>query len=517
MSIHKLTAGDGYAYLTRQVAALDATEKGHTGLADYYSQRGESRACGSGRRWPASTWCAGQTVTAEQMASLFGRAGTPTLTSAGADLAGTGASARDQAARDRLGAPFPRPEVHPGLPDRGGPAHRRGQRRARRLPRDTLRGRGAGPDPHRGGPRMFAEAYGRAPADARELSGFIARSSRPGHDRGRRVRPDVLPGEVGVGAVGGRRRRRWPRADRARPTTPPSPTRWRWLEREAALHPAGKPGCGRSTSRAWSRRRSPTATPAPATRTCTPTSRSPTRSQTRRTGGGWRWTARVLYKANVAASERYNTRLEAELRRPARGARSPARRRPAADRGQAAGPRDRRRRPRRCRGLVLAAGSRSRSAGANWRPRSRPTTAGRPPRSRRSQLAQQATLETRDAKHEPRSFAEQRATWRAEAVAAARRHPEPRSTSSSTPSSRPPAPASRRQRPAAGPAQGHRAARRQHLTRRRRRAGRPGRSGTSAPRPNGRSPRRRRPRCSDVDQAVDQVVAAALHAEQSIR
>ena len=33
MSIHKLTAGSGYDYLTRQVAALDATEKGHTGLA----------------------------------------------------------------------------------------------------------------------------------------------------------------------------------------------------------------------------------------------------------------------------------------------------------------------------------------------------------------------------------------------------------------------------------------------------------------------------------------------------
>ena len=42
MSIHKLTAGSGYDYLTRQVAALDATEKGHTGLASYYTERGES-------------------------------------------------------------------------------------------------------------------------------------------------------------------------------------------------------------------------------------------------------------------------------------------------------------------------------------------------------------------------------------------------------------------------------------------------------------------------------------------
>ena len=42
MSIHKLSAGSGYDYLTRQVAALDATEKGHVGLASYYTERGET-------------------------------------------------------------------------------------------------------------------------------------------------------------------------------------------------------------------------------------------------------------------------------------------------------------------------------------------------------------------------------------------------------------------------------------------------------------------------------------------
>jgi hypothetical protein len=31
----------GYDYLTRQVAALDATAKGHVGLASYYTERGE--------------------------------------------------------------------------------------------------------------------------------------------------------------------------------------------------------------------------------------------------------------------------------------------------------------------------------------------------------------------------------------------------------------------------------------------------------------------------------------------
>jgi hypothetical protein len=43
---------------------------------------------------------------------------------------------------------------------------------------------------------------------------------------------------------------------------------------------------------------------------------------------------------------------------------------------------------------------------------------GRPPTAVEAlHLAQQATLETRDAKHEPRSYAEQRATWLAEAAA----------------------------------------------------------------------------------------------------
>ena len=40
MSMHKLTAGSGYDYLTRQVAALDSTEKGHTGLASAVVAKG---------------------------------------------------------------------------------------------------------------------------------------------------------------------------------------------------------------------------------------------------------------------------------------------------------------------------------------------------------------------------------------------------------------------------------------------------------------------------------------------
>src|SRR4029450_13297176 len=73
MSIHKLSAGSGYDYLTRQVAALDATEKGHVGLASYYTERGETPGAwiGSGLAG-IDGLTAGDAVTAEQMRALFG-------------------------------------------------------------------------------------------------------------------------------------------------------------------------------------------------------------------------------------------------------------------------------------------------------------------------------------------------------------------------------------------------------------------------------------------------------------
>ena len=55
MSIHKLSAGSGYDYLTREVAASDATEKGHVGPASYYTKRGETPGSWIGSGWPALT------------------------------------------------------------------------------------------------------------------------------------------------------------------------------------------------------------------------------------------------------------------------------------------------------------------------------------------------------------------------------------------------------------------------------------------------------------------------------
>jgi hypothetical protein len=73
MSVHKLTAGAGYDYLTRQVAALDSTDKGRVGLASYYTERGEAPGAWIGSGMDGiDGLAAGDPVTAEQMRALFG-------------------------------------------------------------------------------------------------------------------------------------------------------------------------------------------------------------------------------------------------------------------------------------------------------------------------------------------------------------------------------------------------------------------------------------------------------------
>jgi conjugative relaxase-like TrwC/TraI family protein len=72
IGMQKLSAGSGYEYLTRQVAAMDATCRGHGTLSDYYSVQGESPGHWYGGG-PAGVGLApGDEVTREQMKLLFG-------------------------------------------------------------------------------------------------------------------------------------------------------------------------------------------------------------------------------------------------------------------------------------------------------------------------------------------------------------------------------------------------------------------------------------------------------------
>ncbi|MFZ2503082.1 MAG: MobF family relaxase, partial [Nocardioides sp.] len=72
MGVHKLTAGDGYTYLTRQVAVHDATDRGHAGLADYYAEKGESPGRWFGAGLAALDLEVASQVTEKHMQNLFG-------------------------------------------------------------------------------------------------------------------------------------------------------------------------------------------------------------------------------------------------------------------------------------------------------------------------------------------------------------------------------------------------------------------------------------------------------------
>ena len=182
MSLHKLTAGSGYDYLTRQVAALDATDKGHTGLASYYSERGESPGVwvGSGMEG-IDGLDVGDPVIAEQMRALFGCGLHPLAELRLQQL--DGPTSLDTDPRDVI-------TVGGTVQDRG----RRGDARSGlRWPSASLLSNAAIGEPvdasvaaadrarirTQVAREFFVAEHGRAPNDAAELAGQIAKSSRP--------------------------------------------------------------------------------------------------------------------------------------------------------------------------------------------------------------------------------------------------------------------------------------------------------------------------------------------------
>jgi hypothetical protein len=181
MSIHKLTAGSGYDYLTRQVAALDATDKGHTGLASYYTERGGTPGVwiGSGMNG-IDGLTAGDPVTAEQMRALFGCGLHPLAELRQQQLEGPDLTRGDYQDAARLGAPF---KIVDGDVS---PFRLEVARRFAAI--QTAAGLPAGaplPAAERARVRtevareFFLAAHGREPMDGRELAGQIAKGSRP--------------------------------------------------------------------------------------------------------------------------------------------------------------------------------------------------------------------------------------------------------------------------------------------------------------------------------------------------
>ncbi|GAA1651932.1 MobF family relaxase [Nocardia ninae] len=188
MSLAKIASGDGYEYYMRSVATNDANDRGTQDLSGYYSERGES----PGRWWGAGLAAvgieAGEQVTEAQMRALIGHGLHPNafamIRAAKAEQLRLGAKPKDAQRfaeqQARLGRPYGdyipsevsyRQQCADAYAD-----YNSGRSTVDYAPipedeRTRIRTEVAG--------RMFADEHGRAPRDDRELSGWVARASRP--------------------------------------------------------------------------------------------------------------------------------------------------------------------------------------------------------------------------------------------------------------------------------------------------------------------------------------------------
>ncbi|HEY3409068.1 MAG TPA: MobF family relaxase, partial [Propionicimonas sp.] len=413
MSLRRITAGSGYDYLTRQVAAMDSTERGHTGLASYYTEKGEipGRWVGTGMAGIEGLEV-GDVVTAEQMLALFGSGHHPLAVQRAAALGNDPeATGQDMLEAIRLGQPF---KVYA---DDVSPFRIEVARRLQAT--NTAEGR-----PQRTklgiderartrtevGLEWFRRDFGRAPLNQRELAGHIARLSRQqttavaGFDL-------TLSPVKSVSAL-------WAVADPSLATAierahhAAVADALRFIETHALFTRTGTNGVRQVdvqglVGAAFTHRDSRAGDPDLHTHVAVAN-----KVQTVEDGRWLSIDSRVLHKAITAASETYNTSLEAHL---------------AATIGIRFAPRngdDPGKRPvREIIGIdpaLLARWSARRHrivARQGELAAAFQQTHGRPPTPVEAiALAQQATLETREAKHEPRSLSDQRSEWREQAV-----------------------------------------------------------------------------------------------------
>jgi conjugative relaxase-like TrwC/TraI family protein len=326
MTVHKLSAGDGYTYLTRQVASADQGRRGQA-LADYYTDSGTppGRWVGAGAQHAGIAGV----VREDQMRALFGRGEHPVSEAPlGARFPAATADRKPVAGYDLVFTPVKSVSLLWALGDRDIRASVEAAHHA--AVADVLswiEQHAAFTRVGRGGP-FQVEAYGLIAA------AFDHFESRAGD-------PDL---HTHV-AVANKVRARLDRVD-------DSP---RWLALDG----------------------------------------------------------KALFAIGVAASERYNTRLEDQLR-----ARLPVRFEPRLD--------GRRTRPvRELAGIPLSLvdhfSSRRRDIASALREleqRYRDTHHREPSRAQRLRLAQEATLATRDAKPHPQPLAQLRRRWRTQAAGA---------------------------------------------------------------------------------------------------
>ncbi|WP_216917638.1 MobF family relaxase [Nocardia noduli] len=186
-TIHKVVAGNGYQYYLRNIAANDIDSRGRSTLSDYYSAHGESPGVWSGSGLASLGIDVGAEVTESQVKSLFGAGRHPdaaaieeTVFHHASAAGATPKQASDAADKaSRLGNPF---RVY-------APNYDYRKRCANAYAEHNIAHGRPADDPLSESDRtrirthvafdMFTDEYQRPPLNARELSGWIAKNSRP--------------------------------------------------------------------------------------------------------------------------------------------------------------------------------------------------------------------------------------------------------------------------------------------------------------------------------------------------
>ena len=427
MTLHKLTAGDGYLYLVRQVAAADSTERGRSTLADYYSAKGETPGRWMGRglaalsdtgRYEVSPkvreeiWTVeeGSGVDEAQMRALYGEGIHPNAERIETNLSDLGMAS--QRAAVQLGRKFLVRDGEPEFARRLAVAFRDHNAEVGAHWNATIEPEIRAQIRTRIARELFGEDYGRPPADDRELAGFIARNTR--------ARTTAVAGYdltfspvKSVSAL-------WAIAplsvaeqiEAAHDAAVAEVLEW--LQDNATFTRTGAGGVAQVDTEgliaaAFTHRDSRAGDPDLHTHVAISNKVSYVDAN-----GVRRWLAldgQPLHRVTVAASELYNTRLEAHMI-AALGVRFVEQ-----SRGRGKRP------VREIEGMSNELMSRWSSRRAAIKVRTAELAKkfqadhGREPTNVEIiALAQQATLESREAKHEPRSLAEQRHVWRTHAV-----------------------------------------------------------------------------------------------------
>ncbi|KAA8884229.1 relaxase domain-containing protein [Nocardia colli] len=409
-------AGNGYQYYLRNVAANDVTSRGRSSLADYYSAQGETPGRWHGSGLAGLDLHAGEEVTEEQMKSLFGLGRHPNAEAIEDRVYGEqmelGAKHKDAArAADkasRLGRLFPLYADVSEFRKRCAKAFEEHNIAHDLPPGDAISDADRAQIRTDVAAEMFTETYGRAPVDARELSGWVAKNSRP-HTTAVAGFDITFSPVKSVSVL-------WAVAPRAVSEQIEAAHQaaisdaLRWLEQHAIFTRLGRHGVRQVdvegiVAAVFSHRDSRAGDPDLHTHVLIA-------NRVRTLDGKWRTLdGTQIYRAMVTVSEIYNTRLEHHLERSVgvefteRPGQDPAKR-PI----------------REILGIptpLITAWSRRDTAittrldelAAQFQ-----TQYGREPTPGEVfNLAERATLDTRPVKHLPRSLAVQRSAWRAEA------------------------------------------------------------------------------------------------------